>query len=691
MKRIVKSASMALYTCLMVDVFASCSVDDFISNRNETSKQNKFDFNTSNEVSLNIDYGPLASKSLVQVYSENPLEEATAEDQSPKGDLVFSAFLNESGCFNGSINLPGHIDHLYFYTSSMAGPQVLDAKVDGNDIDIDGTATRATRAIPQTRAVPDNELIFRKLNDNEKSGSADNFYTITGSWDEYGKAQDINHIMDEGKLTGDDVLSIEHYFWMGSTTKPSGVSTERAQRINSMKVNNVNMVVQEKYEEDGITYDVESAEVWFTFLTEYAWYENTVGYYYFDMNNPPKSPSDIDKKFVILPNSSKPNHYPFDQTRTDYVYPIEKCPTHTNQRVQLVYVDKDGKASVHFPPNVEIGFFLISNGFQCGNYLGEDMIVDGKTYKIRKAGRINTDGVTYYSNAKFNSNAAQRYVACRLQNGTVVYGAEDGSDGSYDDMMFTITASPNKAIHTEGGNTLTSIPQQKIERKYTDVSEKYTYAFEDLWPNGGDYDMNDVVIRHSRKITKDQFNDVTKVVDDFSFDNNTTTNSINAFAIQLPAGHRGDKYTIPSGCWYEESTGSYFITDDVHKVFGKTVSIEREFEHPISFAEIQNELNPFIVNQTKGVGCKSEGRIEIHLPMGEVTSMGMKVDNVKNPAQAWYISDDGQYPYALKISGLDFVPCDHQVRIGSGAGAYPNFNKWVKSLGKEYKEWYKNK
>lgn len=690
MKKFRKFASLALPMCLMVGVFASCSVDDFISNRNETLKQNKFDFNTSNEVSLNIDYGPLASKALVQVYSENPMEEATAEDQTPKGDLVFSAFLNESGCFNGSINLPGHVDHLYFYTSSMAGPQVLDAKVDGNNIEVDGTVTNQTRAAINTRAIPDNELIVRKLNANEKSGSADNFYTIIGSWDNYGKAQDINHLIDEGKLTGDDVLSIEHYFWMGATSKPNSVSADRRKRINNMKVNNVNMVVQEKFEEDGITYDVESAEVWFTFLTEYAWNENTVGYYYFDKNNPPQSPGDIDKKFIILPNSSKPNHYPFDQTRTDYVYPIEKCPTHTNQRVQLLYVDNEGKASVNFPPNIEIGFFLISNGFKHGSYLGEDMIVNGKTYKTRNVGRVNTNGTTYYSNAKFNGGV-QRYVACRLQNGTVVYGAEDGTDESYDDMMFTITASPNKAIHTEGGSMLTEIPQQRIERTYTDVSEKYTYAFEDQWPNGGDYDMNDVVIRHSRKITKDQFNDVTKVVDDFAFDNTTTTNSINAFAIQVPSNHRGDKYTLPSGGWFEEETGSYFITDDVHKVFGQTVSLVREFDHPVSFTEIQNELNPYIVNQTKGVGCKNKGRIEIHLPMGEVTTMGMKVDNVKNPAQAWYISDDGQYPYGLKISGLDFVPCDHEVRIGSGDGAYPNFNKWVKSMGKEYKEWYKNK
>lgn len=688
---------LAMSAMAVSGLLSSCSVDEFIENRNGAKEPiivSDFSFSTSNEVVIDIDYGSLASGALVEVYGENPLANATEGNETPEGEVVFSAFLDKNGKFVGSIDVPAHVNHLYFYTSSMAAPQLVDAKL--NDGHVTVTTPVASKAgaramYAASRAiVPDNQLIVRKLNSNEMVGTENNFYTIVGGWDNYGSPEDPNRLIDEGDLTGDDVLSIEHYFWMGATSKPGSVSPERAARLNAMKVDNVNMVVQEKYEENGVTYDVESAEIWFTFLTEYAWNENTVGYYFFDKNNPPKSPADIDKKFVILPHTSKPNHYPFDKNQS-YCYPTEEYPVHTNMRVQLLYVDKNGNATKNFPPNVEVGFFLISNGFKCGDYVGDKITVDGKEYTTRKEGKVNTVGKTFYSDYRFNANQEKRYVACRLADGTVVYGNEDGSDASYDDMMFTITASPNKAIHTEGGNALQSVPAQKVPRTYTDMSEKYTFAFEDTWPNGGDYDLNDVVVRLSRTITKDQFNDVSKVVDNYTFNVGPTTGSIDAFAVQVPASQVGTRRTLPTSAWYEEETNSFFLTRDVHFVDKQTLTIVREFDHPVSFAEIQNELNPFIVNQTKGVNCTGSGRVEIHLPMGEITSKGLQIDNVKNPAKAWYISDDGQYPYAIKIPGTTFVPCDETVRIGSRQGAYPDFNKWVKSLGKNYKEWYKNK
>lgn len=688
-------------------LLSSCSVDDFIAHKDDIIKKlGDFKFSTSNEVVLDIDYGPLASQALVQVYSENPLANATEEDQTPEGELVFSAFLDKNGIYCGTVDIPAHANHLYFYTSSMAAPMLMDAEMKDGRVTVANnmTSPRSTRADATTRAVNDNELEVRKLNSNENGGTAQNFYTIFGGWDNYGRVNDINGLVDEGTLTADDVQSIEHYFWyIGENetkwTKPGNPTGDRLKRLRDLRVDDVNMVVQEKYEENGQTYDVKSAEVWFTFLTEYAWNQNTVGYYFFNKNNPPKSPADIDKKFIILPHASKPNEAPFG-AKGNELYHNEYAPTHTNQRVQLLYVDENGKASKNFPPNIEIGFFLIADGFKCDNPNVGTETIDGITYNTRVNRKINTSKrETYYSNYEFNGgsvdgtggNIKKRFVACRLANGTVVYGCEDGSNESYDDMMFTITATPEKALHTQEGSILQSIPHKQVPRTYTDQSENYTYAFEDLWPDGGDYDLNDVVVRLSRTIKKDQFNDVSKVVDNYTINVGKTTGNIDAFAVQVPTAHKGDRMTLPTDAWYEEETGTFFLTRDVHLVDNQTLTITREFDHPVTFKEIQNELNPFIVNQTKGVDCKQSGRIEIHMPLGEVTSKGKKIDNAKNPAKAWYISDDGQAPYAIKIPGTTFEPCEETVRIGSKDGAYPNFNKWVKSLGKEYKEWYKNK
>lgn len=681
----------------------SCSVDEFVNNGGHTSKQDMFSFKTTNKVGIDIDYGPLASQTLVKIYGENPLVDATEEDETPQGEPIGSAFLDTNGRFNGTLEIPGHIQTLYFYASSMAAPQLTIAELEGDAVKVTNQPISSSRQ--DTRSVSDDQLVVRKLNSSENGGTATNFYTINGGWDNYGNLEDVNHLIDYGALTSDDVHSIEHYFWyisdgVNNWTKPGDPTGARLERLKNMRVNNVNMVVQEQYEENGQIYDVESAEVWFTFITEYAWNENVVGYYFFDKNNPPKSAAEIDKKFVILPNASTPAHYPFEKLDTRKLrYPEDKVPTTINRRYQLLYMDEDGNVSKNFPPNTEIGFFIIPNGFEMpNNFQGPDETINGFTYTTRKNGLINTNATAYYSNYEFNTgddntaankNPRKRYVACRLANGTVVYGCEDASNSSYDDMMFTITASPNKAIHTEGGSVLTEIPQKKVDRKYVDKSENYTYAFENIWPDGGDYDLNDVIVYHNRTVTKDQFNDVSRVVDKFRFEVNQWTTSSCSFAIHMRAGHLGDRREMPEGAWFEEETGSFFFADDVRNsnVNGHTLTLVREFDHPVSFSEIQDELNPFLVNQSMGPDCHSQGRVEIHLPLGEITSMGKAIGNEHNPAYGWFINDNG-YPYALKIPGTTFDPCEERVRIGSGPGAYPKFNHWAETLGKENKDWY---
>lgn len=683
---------LAISSLAFTGALTSCSVDEFISNKDLVEKLEKFHFNTSEEVTIDIDYGPLASRALVEVYGENPLADATPENDGPKGNTVFTTFLDQNGQYHGTMNVPAHVKDLYFYSSSMATPLVRYAKRNGDEVKISESIStpKATRT---TRTVNDDQLVVRQLTSTNELSNTNykNFYTIVGGWDNYGNPEDPNQLIDEGHLMADDVLSIEHYFWGGRSAKPSPMPEDLKNLHKGMRVDNVNMVVQEHYEEDGQTYNVEHAEVWFTFLTEYAWNENTVGYYFFNKDNPPQTVNDIKQKFIILPNASMPIHPPYQKEAGDIHYKPTTAPVELNKRIQLLYVDEKGKASKYFPPNIEIGFFVMANGFRGGSYTGPTETIDGFTYNTRKAGIINPEAKTYYSDYRLNgsTNDDKRFVACRLANNTVVYGAEDGSDWSYDDMMFTITATPEKAIHTQEGSTLTPIPGQKVPRTYTDNSESCTYAFEDIWPDGGDYDLNDVVVRHNRTIKKDQFNMVSKVVDNFILEVNSSTSFCNAFAMQT--SHHGDRCELPAGAWYEEETGSFFLAHDVRDVRNQKLTITREFDSPVTFATIQNEFNPFIVNQTKGVDCNTSGRIEIHLPGGEVTSMGMRIDNTKNPTKSWYISDDGKYPYALKIPGTVFVPCPERVRIGSETGAYPNFNKWVNSDGKNYTDWYKNK
>lgn len=69
-----------------------------------------------------------------------------------------------------------------------------------------------------------------------------------------------------------------------------------------------------------------------------------------------------------------------------------------------------------------------------------------------------------------------------------------------------------------------------------------TYAFEDIWPDGGDYDMNDVVIDHHHRMTIKRdgdgniYNDwITRIEDDFyAIQPEGSADYQDAFGVEIP-------------------------------------------------------------------------------------------------------------------------------------------------------------
>lgn len=665
---------------------ASCSVDE---NPYETldklRQENTFKFQTTHDATLDVDYGTMASRALVQVYGENPLADATEDNQAPKGEPLYSTFLNEEGKFYGKMNIPTWVEHAYIYSPSWTAPLMLEADMKDGVLSVANTTENPFSSRSARSAAG---LTLHPLTSAEYTGQGANFYTLNGGWDEYGKTYNENDLITMGQLTSQDIASIQSTLWHGASSKPSGLNNSK------YVVDNVNVFITDQYvDEDGQTQDVESAEVWFTFVTEAAWNENTVGYYTYEHGTTP----DVDKlkKYVILPNVSIANHPPFGLATGTLQFPSEKAPAFTNIRIQLLYEDAQGNVSKYFPPGTDIGFFTLANGFTNGSVNGSEKNTAGK-YTSRQQGRISTSSNIYYSNKEFNADKKAHYIALALNDGpnkgTVVYGVEDGGgDLSYDDVLFTLSANPNKAMKpeaTEGGQTLGTIDTGVQEVFKTERTISASYSFEDIWPDGGDYDLNDVLARHTRNVTFNQFNIVSKVEDIFVFDNKGQATDKNAFAIQIPAAHRGNM-TLPDGAFDEVETGSIIITDDCRNVSGREFKIVRELPGGLSKTSIDLEnLNPFIINQTRGVPYTANGRIEIHLPNEKVTAKALEPSATASP---WFISSDGLYPYAISIPDNNFKPCDSGVRIGSGQGAYPDFCKWVESLGKSFSKWYNNK
>ena len=264
-------------------------------------------------------------------------------------------------------------------------------------------------------------------------------------------------------------------------------------------------------------------------------------------------------------------------------------PFDINQRMQLLYHEfhyENGKivttkVSKYFPPGKTIVFFLVpfkneSNWSIPDPYVNDsgDEIVNKEHETFRMAcnmdffhsnWRINKPQTTdspnrTYKEEDYDETTGEGITGtvkdedglpiCRDNNGNTiskrhfialnygnfaVYGIEDGVDDSMGDVLFTIKTDPIGIVVNDDRTTI------KPEMHATTTNHR-TYAFEDIWPDGGDYDMNDVVIDHHHRmtfkrdgngITTDDW--ITSIEDDFiPIQPKGSADYVDAFGFQIP-------------------------------------------------------------------------------------------------------------------------------------------------------------
>ncbi len=151
----------------------------------------------------------------------------------------------------------------------------------------------------------------------------------------------------------------------------------------------------------------ETCEVALTFINEQAGYTNTLGYYYYDADNPPASLDDL-AKIIVFPNASAVGSGG------------ELEPGSTM------------KLLGSFNKNTVIGFFLIANGWQGGTV---------------------TNGYgTIYTDPAFNPDGVQQSLIFYDQTcSSTVIAFEDivtswGGDKDFNDAIFQITTTPLSGI-----------------------------------------------------------------------------------------------------------------------------------------------------------------------------------------------------------------------------------------------------
>ncbi len=279
------------------------------------------------------------------------------------------------------------------------------------------------------------------------------------------------------------------------------------------------------------------------------------------------------------------------------------------------------------------------------------------------------------------------------------------SDGEVEDIQIMITEQGTSVISYPGSN------------EYT------TLAFEDKWPELGDYDMNDVVMAYrTHKYISD--NKVTRYVieghilalgasfrngfaiqlDDIDTANidqaamryelngvqqqssALEVNSAGDDAVLIVSDNLWNHLTVPGGCTF------YRSEKGCDAVGSFSFYISAPLVDPVSQGVApSNVLNPFIFatpNIYHGVGTSPGRGLEIHLKNKRVSAQfnnglwGLADDRSSYP-QSSFVSASGM-PWALELPSL----WDHPVEKTDLVDAYPEFVDYVQSLGTLKRGWY---
>ena len=675
---------------------------------------NSFDFATIQSVNLNVDYSAFKTYGPVffSVYSENPFE-GTDESITLKEGVtpIFEAYTDTKGKFSEKICLPSYAQDLYVVTGNfMITDNLINAKVSNGEAKIVATnyeGSESRRAARLNRAAQTDQLdyLYQLSYEVDVTTGANtgkqiykDWFTPLGSWDmESGRP---NYLLD--KATADDRLIF-------SDEEMEGLYETVANALVA------NQTCREEYRiQADLTVERES-EISATFLGSMTCWNNTLGYFYYNDANKPTSLKDLNI-IMLFPNTQdgkwrrdwckNPNFYGNIALERGDVVKLMYYPNIANG-------DLSGATS-KFPKGTKIGFIMKSNGWGMqatrdgkkffNSYNGLDRYHEATLSRQYNVWAASTDGLSYC-----NTNGLKK-DDCKIQNPDglsrtakfaykneagieyAIVGFEDAcNDLDYDDIVLAL----------KPANAFSKLPL--VEDKKT--SSTGVYAFEDLWPSKGDYDMNDVMT----EVTREKTYSVTVGKQDYKirqeiYSLTTYQNIVNlktglaatietkepVSSIVMKKVNPATKDTTEVN--FEVDGKTYLLTNDVKAEIGTTYIIEINYRNGFTKLDNVAVVKPFIYR------TMSEGRWEVHLPYEAptnkmITSFFGTEDDMSVPAEGKYFVRSGDYPFAFYLEGVSISSFKETLLERANekrkiSELYPNFLPWATSNGTTHADWY---
>lgn len=611
-----------------------------------------FNFKTTKAVSFDIDVKNLKDKALagvkVSFFTAHP---------DLGGKHIASAYTNNSGKVNTSIQLPTYVEEVFVqvHSAGFANQQTV-AVTPIINLDFGGTP-------------PVRKPNFTSKNSSDRIHISDNFYYMS----EYsiGSTQGLPSNLEP---QGDDLTQAFLNDVNASLPEQRPVPTYNPQYLTTG--NELDVIVKE------------TSDVWVTFVTEGAGYKNSLGFYVFDTDNPPSSVSEIDSIFVVLPNASL-------SASGGQLYAGDKIKLGT------------------FQPGKTISWVLFQNAWSDNGV----NVNKPKFYSRAEFNTIESDPTKRQHTVQL-ADFSRQILLNGFEDLTRSGG---GSDDDFNDLVFYVSANPWEAIDIGGiplvtpstdsdGDGVSDESDDFPEDPLRAVRNTYSgsLAYEDLWPAQGDYDFNDLVIDYEIDHILNGNNQLVEIEADWTIKAVFASykNGFGAKFKSLPSSSVSDvsglnlKENIitqnANGTEANQENATFIFFDNVFNVVQEAGS---PYPHTdgvtlssvISFATPVNESQVGLPPYNAFIFANGDRSKEIHLPGDEPTDLadnqifGTSFD-ATNLSTGYYYKTRNGLPWAINLAeSFDFPkeanPIDE---------AYHHFSNWATSGGESNKDWYRN-
>ena len=638
---------------------------DLFQEPEKLPKESFFDFNMNQNLAIDIDYGFKEDYVvLFEIYDQDPIEVNDKDGSWKKKNIepFYRAATSKKGTFNeDGITIRADISEVWLSSDYLGAASPVKLTI-GEDHRISFNQNEYIQSLLAKASTP----VSRGVTTNQHKYQDDWMLLPNVDWNDNGRP---NNLSAEKNIPPASVLyNIKNVF---RKTDGKSIRDNYPEFFNGKMISDIPITKE--------------TEVSLVFVNSTAAWYNTVGYYTYPTGETPTLENI--QKVLAFPNAS----------------PVYKTAgvgaLVCGDEVKLKYWnEKEGKFEEKFPAGITIGWCLQGMGFRSkplDEYVQGDLVQGmGTRYSTTILNKAGSDGIK-----------RQRTVSLRdtESNQIVAIGFEDNIDLDYCDAIFYIHTSEKNAIDEEVVPPLPEDPEVPTdEDNYTTYSGILT--FEDLWPEQGDYDMNDVMIRYKSKVYKSILtNRVYKIVDEFTpfhrggylingFGyqlHNIANSDISDVSIEGPSYASKSQY-MPGKTETGQSHPTILLFDNMRIFDGKeeadkkyTVTIQ---VNDVSSKNVLPPYNPFIFVESD----KTRGR-EVHLVKYPPTDkanpslLGTGKDVSRPDEGLYYVSID-LMPFALNMPISEFPIPEEGVRIDE---SYPKFATWVKSNGAQAKDWYK--